>query len=477
MSVSGRGEASAAPPARVPRAWRHLPTALAAGAALLELSCLGGVCYPDTPSYVAHTLHAEQNIRFNVREPAYPLLLDLLFLLFPAPWRMAALVVLQQAAVATIPWMVLRCGERLAAPRAGFAAALAAALYAPLSFSAQGALSDALFAVGFVATAFLVCRALALGRAVSWLPAGAMAAIAMAQRSSGIALAAGVVVALLLTAPRRHARSLATFLAAFAATIGLVCLKNRLDFGSFHLVQGAGIHLFCRVAVVERELPDTPEARRIEEVARAAGLGTPLFDQAGWRLHGLLQEREKLTREAADELLYAASTQAMLSDPWRAVRLTWGSMSRAVARADAVSQSLGGILRPRDYSRLQGVIAEAWERSPIRLGIARRLLPDYPPRAADDDPRYRWLAAWGRASRIWGGAWILHALLLLGVLGLVHRDAALVFLTGAPFAHLTATAIGDRPWTGHFDAVAPLFLLALAVVTGRLLADSRARAA
>jgi len=46
-------------------------------------------------------------------------------------------------------------------PRAGFVAALATALYAPLGFSAHTALSDALFAFLFVATAWAFLRALA----------------------------------------------------------------------------------------------------------------------------------------------------------------------------------------------------------------------------------------------------------------------------------------------------------------------------
>jgi hypothetical protein len=443
--------------------WRHLPTALAAATALLELSCLGGLVLPDTPGYLRHTYASGANVRFNVREPLYPLLLDLFCLLLPPGWRMGALVVLQQAAVAAIPWMVQRSCEWLGAPRAGFAAALLAALYLPLSLAAQVALTDALFSALFAATALLACRAVATGRCAAFAAAGAMAAAAMAQRSSGVALAAAGLVALAFTRPRAHVRAILAFAAAFAGVLGLVCLKNRLDYGAFNLVQGAGIHFYCRVAVVERALPDTPEAHRLRRLASEAGFASPLFPQAGWRLHTQLVEREKLSHEKADELLLQVAKQALLSNPWRTLKLTWRSMRRAVQPADGTHYALGGVLRPSDGARAERKVEEAWERSPTALATTHRLLPDYPPRAQDDDPRYGLLAAWGRHSRFWCGSWILHALLLLGLLGLYRRDAALVFLSGAAFAQLAATAFGEAPWVGHLDPAVPLLFSAFAI--------------
>jgi hypothetical protein len=370
--------------------------------------------------------------------------------------------VLQQAAVATIPWMVQRSGEWLRAPRAGFAAALLVALYAPLSLSAQVALSDALFAVLVAATALCFCRALASGRTRAFVVAGALAGIALAQRSSGAALLAAGIVALLLTRPRAHLRPCLAFSAAFATVVGLAGLKNRFDYGSFNVVQGTGIHLFCRVGAVDRRLPDTPEARWLLATARKHGMTNLFGSQAGWRLDALLIEKEKLSPAEADAVLEVVARQALLADPWRTTQRTWKSMTRAVSPDDPVRYELSSALRRSAVARLEPRIAALWDHHPEALASARALLPSYPPHAADDDPRFSFLETWARSSRCWCGSWILFALLLLGLFGLVRRDAAQVFLAGAAFAQLAASALGDAPFAGHFDPVAPLFLLSTA---------------
>ncbi|MSR47144.1 MAG: hypothetical protein EXS13_08775 [Planctomycetes bacterium] len=88
---------------RLSNRWRALPVAIALSAAPIELSCLGGIFFPDTASYLFHTSHAGFEVPFQTRNPAYPLLLDALCLLLPAGARMVALVLLQQLCVTAIP--------------------------------------------------------------------------------------------------------------------------------------------------------------------------------------------------------------------------------------------------------------------------------------------------------------------------------------------------------------------------------------
>jgi hypothetical protein len=152
-------------------------------------------------------------------------------------------------------------------------------------------------------------------------------------------------------------------------------------------------------------------------------------------------------------------------------------MERAVGRVDPVHYALDDALRPdgfalrdRDESFAAGHPAAHYEHM-------RALLPSYPPRATQDDLRFGVIQWWSRASRAWCGAWILYALLALGLLGVIQRDAALVFLTGAAFAQLAASALGDKPWPGHFDPVAPLFLAALAIAARTRRSESAATSA
>ncbi len=446
---------------RVAAPWRLLPCALAVAAALLEVTTLGRMFFPDTAAFVVHGWHAGYDVVFPTFNPGYPLLLDLLFLLLPAGARMTALVVLQQACVALIPWFVLRSGERLGRPRVGFVAALLCALHAPLSLFAQSAQTDSLFAFVVAWSGFAFVRALTdpAGRGGAW--AGALAAAAMALRSSGIAIVAAVAVALLLSHPWRQRRLLGRFALGFAVFFGLILAKNRFDYGRATLVDGDGIHLFCRVAAVERELPRTPEVERLERVAAAGGQPSLFVPQAGWRIHRLLQQQEKLAATAADDLLREVALSALAADPWRSTALTVQSMVRAVGPGDVLGYTIGSSVDAESDSRHRKRTIATWSTSPERMERALALLPPSAPSAEPGSRAVALLSRWARLSRRGGGAWLLVALVAAGVVGLLRRDAALLFCAGLPVAQLAASAIGEVPFVGHLDPVVPATWLAL----------------
>lgn len=471
-SAAGGGER------RLAIGWRLLPLLIAVALAALELSCLGGVFHPDTAAFLTHTWHARLNLSFPTFNPAYPLLLDLLCLVLPAGARMAALVVLQQACVVAIPWLVLRSGERLGRPRAGVGAALLTALHAPLSLFAQSALSDSLFAFLLALAGYAFVRAWTRSLRREWWLAGALAAGAMALRSSGVALLAAAAVALLAGAlvrrePRLLRFSLLHFSLGFASMLALVLAKNRYDFGRATLVDGDGIHLFCRAAALEGRFPPTPEVARLERVAAAGGLPSLFVPQAGWRLHQLLLEHEKLSATDADDLLATAARQALLLDPWRSARLTLASMVTAVRPANALGYTIGSGLDAESARRHAERTRATWSASPERFAKALALLPPYPPDLRRTDLRARLIAGLAHGARAWGGAWVLVALLGAGVIGLLRRDPPLLFFAGLPIAQLAASAIGEVPFAGHFDPVVPATWLTLALAVAALRAPRR----
>lgn len=476
-SATTRGEA------RLATRWRVVPTLIAVLAAALELACLGGLYFPDTTAYLGHTFASGLALRWPTFNPAYPLLLDALIVAVPAAARMAVLVVLQQACVATIPWLTLRCGELLGRPRIGFLAALLTALHAPLSLFAQTAMSDSLFAFLVAASSYWFVRALATsgasgagdasggggasGGGSAWL-AGALAVGAVAQRSSGIALIAAASVALLLTRPRMHAPLLLRYLGGAALMLTAVLAKNFVDYGRVTLVEGRGIHLFCRVAAREGAFPHTREVERLEAVARRNGHESLAFAQAGWRLHALLIEQEQFDPDNADALLETVALQALRADPWRSVALTVDSMVQNVAREDAASYTIRSVWERTEWERFEERTERVWAGYLDRVKLGRRLLPPYPPRANADDACVRLLQLWSRHARDWCGGWLLIALLACGVVGLWRRDPALLFCAGLPFAQVAASAIGEIPFAGHFDPVVPATWLALLLASARL---------
>lgn len=441
--------------------WRLLPPTLAVAAALLEFTTLGRMFFPDTAAFVVHGWHAGFNIGFPTVNPAYPLLLDLLCLLLPVGARMTGLVVLQHAGVALIPWLVLRCGERLGRPRSGLLAALLVALHAPLSLFAQSAQTDSLFAFLLAWSTFEFVRALTdPDRRGGWR-AGALAAGAMALRSSGIALVAAGLVALLVSHPWRERRLLLKFSFGFAVAFALVLTKNRFDYGRATLVDGDGIHFFCRVAGVERSLPRTPEVERLERAAAAGGMPSLFVPQAGWALHRLLQQHEYLSGTAADDLLREVALSALFADPWHSTTLTLQSMVRAVGPADVLNYTIGSSVDAASDQRHRERTRAAWSASPERMELALALLPPSTPSAEPGSRAVALLSHWAQASRRGGGAWVLVALVVAGLIGLVRRDPALLFCSGLPVAQLAASALGEVPFVGHFDPVVPATWLAL----------------
>jgi hypothetical protein len=453
---------------RIGAPWRWLPCAVSVAIATLEFTTLGRMFFPDTAAFVVHGWHAGQDIAFPTFNPGYPLLIDVLCLLLPAAARLTALVLLQQACVVLIPWFVLRCGERLGRPGVGLLAALLVALHAPLSLFAQSAQSDSLFAFLLAWCTFEWIRTLADPAGRGGWRAGALAALAMALRSSGIALVAAAVVAVLFSHPWRLRRPLAGFLAGFALLLALVLAKNRFDCGRATLVDGDGIHLFCRVAGVDRVLPATPEAARLERLAAFDGLPSPFVPQAGWKLHRLLQEREKLSATAADDLLRDVALDALAIDPWRSARLTLESMVRTVGPGDVLAYTVGSSVDAASDMRHRERTVATWSRSPERMARALELLPPVAPRAESGSRAAALLAAFACASRGHGGAWVLVALLFAGLLGLLLRDPALLFFSGLPVAQVAASALGEVPFPGHFDPVVPATWLTLLLSAAEL---------
>src|SRR5206468_2860427 len=63
----------------------------------------------------------------------------------------------------------------------------------------------------------------------------------------------------------------ALFAGGLALSVGSLIALNELHFGCAQVVNGGGIHLFDRVAVLEQSAPGTPEVRLLRQVNSGAG--------------------------------------------------------------------------------------------------------------------------------------------------------------------------------------------------------------
>jgi hypothetical protein len=436
--------------------FRRSPVLFAALVALVQVLSLGGLYYPDTTQFLRHTFYANEIYKpfDNYVSPAYPLFLDAICLVDP-PWlRMCFVVAIQQATVVANVYMTSRIGEMLGRPWVGWCAAWLTALYLPIGLFAQTAQTESLYIFYVVFAAFLLVKGTVQGSTVIVLGSGAMAAMALAQRSVGISVAASVLAATWLARGNRRLWITACFLSSFLAVIGAFVVKNHYQYGRTNLVAGTGIHLFGRVAMVDRSLPDTPQAREILEVGREAGLASVLFDNAGWILFDHMTQAQGRPGTEADDLLRTVALQTFAADPLRTARMTIWSMGKIVETTWPIGAHLW-CFRPEDYP---------WKREEIEryLGRMRDVLPMYPPQAKLGDWPFDLMSWWEAIVRHWRGEWILIAMFVACVAGLLLRDRWILLFSLLSISQIAASAMGDQPVPRYLEpSMIPFFLATL----------------
>jgi hypothetical protein len=448
----------------------RLPIYLAAVVAIAEVATYGGLFFPDTVQFLRHTWSAgfAHKPYFNVIPPGYPLVLDAVASLAQPRDRMLLLILLQQGTVIAGAWLVLRIGELLEWPRAAWFGALATVLYLPLGLFAQTAQTETLFVFWYLLALYFAVRGAASASPRAWLASGCFAAIAMAQRTVGVAIPVAILGALWLSrSPNRNpavwkdrGRHTAAFLAGLFITLASFVGANYAHFGRMDLVAGTGIHLFGRVAQIEKTAPDTPEIRQLRQVASAAGLRTIFFENAGWALARELSQRTGMSDWQADALLRRAALETFLSDVPRTVWLTLRTMDNTVKREDSEWQDFWGGLRPETYPQFLETSVGSWKAWEQEYRKMESLLPGYSPRGHLGSWAFPVFGAWLHGSQwLARGQWNLVAMILVGVLGLLRRDFATLLLAGVPFGLLAAACLGDQPLGRYWEVALPAFFL------------------
>jgi uncharacterized membrane protein (UPF0136 family) len=462
--------APVAPGYRVRNHLRRLPIYLAAVIAIAEVATYGGLFFPDTVQFLRHTWSAgfAHKPYFNVIPPGYPLVLDAVVSLAQPRDRMLLLILLQQGTVIVGAWLVLRIGELLGWPRLGWSGALATILYLPLGLFAQSAQTETFFVFWYLLALYFAGRGAAVGSRRAWLASGCFAAVAMAQRTVGVAIPVAIVLALWLSRPpnrnpaawRDRGRHTAAFLAGLFITLASFVGANYAHFGRIDFVAGTGIHLFGRVAQIEKTAPDTPEIRQLKEVAREAGLRTIFFENAGWALARELSQRTGMSDWQADALLRRAALETFLSDVPRTMWLTLGTMDKTVRPEDSEWQDFWGGLRPETYPKFLETSVGPWKAWEQEYRKMESLLPGYSPRGNLGSWAFPFFGAWLHdAQWLARGRWNLVAMILAGIIGVLRRDFATLLLAGVPFGLLAAACLGDQPLGRYWEVALPAFFL------------------
>ena len=441
---------------------------MAAIAAIAHLLTHGGLYEPDITNTLRSGWTSVSPTPYPIIPPAHPLILDLIGLLFPAQARMFVLVVLQQAAVVGSVWCVLRIVESANRPRLAIVASSVVALYAPLYAFAQTTHSESLFVLFALMATWLTIRSWSSNSTRASAPvAGASVALAMAQRTLGLALVPAIVVAIVAGRVEGKWRLAGKLAAGFVVIIALFVANNRILHGFTGMVGGSGIHLFGRLATVDRRLADTDDSRRLLDIARRHGIENVFFRQAGFRLQTVLAWREGMGPAAADALLRKVVLQSWLADPVQTAKDTVHSMTVIAGRSNWGRVTLGGLGRDGFVKHLQ--IAEAaWAADMPLLMRIRNQLPPYPPPLVIGPGIYRMFDAWSDAASMLSGIWAVPAIVVAGAIGLWRRHEVLLLTAGTAFFQLALAAFGDRPVTRYWHTVVPFFVMSVLLAIAEL---------
>jgi len=460
-----------------------IPPALACVVALAMVVSVGGYYYPDTTAYVEHTWFTRLQRDFNTRPPVFSHLLDVVMRLAPPDRRMPVLVGIEQACCVAIVSMLSRLGAILGRPWAGFLSALLAVLALPLWLYAQGAQSEVLYVFLAILAIFLFLKGSVAGRASSLttyvLASGVASGLAFGCRTVGVVLVASVLAAIWIARGERRLRRTAGFVGGVAIAVATLSFTNLRRFGTPSLVNGGGIHMFDRIALLEQSLPDTTECRALQRLNAAKGKRkeTVFYRYAGWDLFFLLQ-RQGLSPAQADRFLSKVSVQALLADPWRTLTLTIGSIRTSAVGDDSVLWMLcAGSVGPTEFETVRARSMHDWANGEYldHYRMVESMLPPYPPRLALGawfDGLVQW---WDGCRWLWRGDWTLCALVVVCVLAVVLRSAPTLLFSWVAMAQIVATAIGEEPMGRYWDTSIPMFHAALAFAASDLWTLARAR--
>jgi hypothetical protein len=469
-------------PARDRRGMRILlciPPALACVVAVAMFVSVGGYYYPDTTAYVEHTWFARLQRDFNTRPPVFSHLLDVVMRLAPPERRMPVLVAIEQACCIAVVSMLARLGAILRQPWAGLLASLLAVFSLPLWLYAQGAQSEVLYVFLAILAIFLFLKGSAAGRESFGLASGVASGLAFGCRTVGAALVAAVLAAIWIARGERRLRRTAGLTAGVALAVAALSFTNLRRFGTSSLVNGGGIHMFDRVALLERSLPDTPECRALQRLNAEKGKrpDTVFYRYAGWDLFFLLQ-RQGLSPKQADRFLSKVSVQALLSDPWRTLVLTIQSIRTSAVGDDSVLWTLcAGSVGRQEFETVRVRSMHDWANGEYldHYRMVEAMLPPYPPRLALGAWFDRLVQWWDGCRWFWRGDWTLCALVVVCVYAVARRSAPTLLFSWVALAQIVATAIGEEPMGRYWDTSIPMFHAALAFAASDLWMLARAR--
>lgn len=448
---------------------RSVPIALAVLGAALHLLNHPGLYYPDTTNFLREGWMVGQRTEYPVIPPAFTLILDLLCALVPRTARMPTLVVIQQASLVTSVWLVLRIMEVAGRPRLGVVASSLVALYLPLYSYAQTSQSESFFVLFSLACTYATVRSWAGIGSRSSLAAGVLAGLTVAQRTLGSAIVGAIALTLAVGRIAEKTRFLRRFSAGFAAIVLIFIANNVVHHHAPRLVGGTGLHMFGRIAVVDRCLPDTVEARRVQEIAQRHGMTDVLISMAGWRLHPILAWDEGLGPAPADRLLLRVSLQCWMERPLSMTWHTWDAMRQMTAWESARGYLLWGGLRPDGFEQHAAFSEDAWKWDPETLHRLRAELAPYRSPELLGSWAYDVLEEWSDASAsLVRGPWVIPALVLTLLVGLWRRHAIVLLTSSAAMGQLVAAALGDAPFPRYWDPAVPFFMMSTVLAFGEL---------
>lgn len=445
---------------RAARLARRLPVLLAALIAIVFVQNGPGLFVPDTINFLREGLGGNETL-YPVIPPAFPLILDGICFFVPRPARMFVLVLLQQIGTVFAVWCTVRIAATAGRPWLTAVAGTVVATYVPLYCFAQTSQSESFYIAFSMASCWLAVRGWTRDCTRDFAWSGLLAGVAIAQRTVGYAIPAAVLLALLIGRTRRRLPRAALFLAGMVAVLGCFVAKNWLHHGHPIVVGGRGLHLFGRVAMVDKWLPDTPEAQRVREVSAKNGFPDPLFQNAGWRLQGWLQWGEGMPPRETDALLTKVAMQVHLTRPVQSLALTLREMANMARVADPMSHVLWNGLRPEHFAAHVKITDDVWGFDPEKLSATRARLTPYPGRPVLGERVYDVLETAAVVTVLPRGVWVIPAMILAWLLGVLLRDPTVLLAAGLPFAQMFATAIGDQPYERYWDPCVPPFVLAV----------------
>jgi hypothetical protein len=198
-----------------------------------------------------------------------------------------------------------------------------------------------------------------------------------------------------------------------------------------------------------------------------------LQPNAAWRLHAVLAYEAGLGAEAADDLLRRVALQAHMTHPWTALKNTFASMTLSVARVESTAYLLWGGLRPEVFDEHFAVVQGPWLGYPAFTAMVNELPPH-----ASSAPMGNWVFSlmewWSSASTLLRGAWVIPAMLLAGLVGLLRRDVVILVSAATAFGALFLAAVGDMPVERYWDPAVPFFVMAVGLSAAQL-AEARRR--